>query len=143
MMIAAIKPWVRARMLALGYVEHSDGFEWKNIAATKLESTYHIELGDISEVKNSQDILECNAAFTVRLFLKGGSNPKAGIDSGAARADAVIAEFLDPSSRTGGQVIKNVRFQQCRIEPVADSNDNSLIVRMDWVSLVAMGMRGN
>ncbi len=142
-MIADVKPWVRARMTTLGYTEHTDGFSWTDIPATKLQSTYHIELGDVSEVKNSVDILECEVPFTLRLFIRGSSNPLAGIDSGAALADGVIAEFLKPSNRLGGQVIKNVRFQRCRIEPVANSNDNSIIVRSDWTSLVAMGTRGN
>ena len=140
-MISGVKTYVRARLLSLGFTEWTDGFNFSNIPKTKLESSYHVELGVSTGTAVNQDNQHIETPFAIRLFKAPTLRPKALIDSGIIVADTVIADLIKAENRLTQTEIKNVWFNNMAIEPLDDSNDNGLIIKIDFTALVIIGTR--
>lgn len=141
-MISSVKPYARARLDALGYREWIDGFNFENIPPTLFDEAYHIELGQGRGLQNNQDHQIIEMPFTVRLFLRGFLQPRDRIDEATVIADSIIASFIAPLNRlTQTPSLKNIRFDSVIIEPLAASNDNSLIVRLEFAALLITSTR--
>lgn len=140
-MMDQVRPYARARMQALGYSEWTDGFNVENIPSTILDGTFHVETGVSRGLKNTQDSQEIEQPFIVRLFLKGHRDPAATIEAASGIQNTVVYEFLRPAHRLVGAELKNVRFDTSEIEQLAESNDNSLIVRFDFTAIGMMSTR--
>jgi len=123
-------------MDALSYVEHYDGFNFENIPGTKFDTAYHIEMGVARGLSNNQNCQVTEVPYTVRAFFAGGADPKAVLETSIASGDAIVAEMIDPSNRLVQSGLKNVRFDSMSVEPVADSNDNSIVVKVDFTAMV-------
>lgn len=135
-MIASVKDYARTRLGVLGYTEWSDGFNYKDIPKTKLDSVYHLELGESTGISNNQDHQVIESPVTVRLFKSPSRQPKTLIDQGISVADTVIADFIRASNRTTQSGIKNVTFVSMAIEPLEDSNDNGVTIKIAFKVLV-------
>lgn len=131
MSLTAIRPYFRARLDSLSYVEWTDGFNFENIPSNILDGSYHLESGQASGIKQNQDDLELSQVLTARLFIKGYRDPASAIDSGHEKGEAIIKECLKATLRLTSS-IKNITFTNMDIEPVALSNDNAVIVRMEF-----------
>lgn len=140
-MISGVKAYARLRMAALGYREHYDGFNFKNIPATQMDRLFHVELGESIGISNNQDSQDIETEFTIRIFRAAGSNPKTLIDNAVVLADTVIADLLKASNRLTQTEIKTVRFNLMAIEPNDLTNDNAIIVRMSFTALVIISTR--
>lgn len=141
MSLASVKTYARARMVALGYTEWSDGFNYHNIPAQRLGDVFHVEFGTASGSAQHHDCQEIEVPFTVRLFEPTGKDPKTLIDRAVAATDAVLAEMLAATNRLTQSGIKNVRFDTMTIEPLDDSNDNGVIAKISFSALVIVSTR--
>lgn len=120
-------------MNALNHKEHKDGFNFDNIPETIFNRAYHIESGPMPGNDQNQTALDANADVTIRLFLKGFRDPAAAIDSGISFGQAALCDIIDPKNANGVTVgIKNVDFNNMLVTPAAVSNDNSVVVEMDF-----------
>lgn len=141
MSLASVKPYFRTRLESLGYVEHKDAFNVENIAKTALAKAYHVEMRDAQGVRSNQDSLDIEVPLTVRVFIPPRKDAMAGVDLGIAAADTVIADTCSALNRLTQSGIKNVLFQALALEPLAQSNDNGVIVRLDFTVLVILSIR--
>lgn len=137
-MITSVRTYARARMNALGYKEWSDGFNSENIPRTKLDAAYHIETGVVRGTGIHQNNQDIEVPFTIRFFKAQGRDPKALIDQAETAADTVIAAFLKATNRLVNTNPKNISFQTFTLEPLADSNDNGVIVKIEFTALVVI-----
>ena len=119
-------------MVALGYTEWTDGFEYTNIPKTLYESAFHLSLGSVSGGSNNQDSLPVLVPITVRVPLDGTNDPKSKIDEAVSRGDAILAEFIAPLNRLTQDTIKDVRFRSMSVEPWGNANDNSLLLTVEF-----------
>lgn len=140
-MIADVKAYARTRLRALGYTEWSDGFNFVNIPRTKLDTAFHLDLGDAIGVSNNQDNQVIDVALTVRLFRAAARDPKSLIDVGVAAADVVICDFLSAANRLTQTGVQNVAFDAVVVEPLDETNDNGVIIKMQFTMLVIIGTR--
>lgn len=138
MSLASIRPYFRARMNALSYVEHKDGFNFENIPSTLLNRSYHIEtptgtrLGSYDATGRAQEYThDC----VIRVFFKGFRDPASGIDLAMTAADAIVAEVIDTDNRLGTN-IKNVYLENVTITPQDETNDNNVLLEITFSSLI-------
>ncbi len=139
--IADVKGYARARMVALKYVEWSDGFNFKDIPKNSLNKSFHVELTEASGSGNIQDNQDIAVPFTVRIFSAATGDPKAKIDADLARTDTVIAEFVKAANRLTQAVVKTVTFVRMQVEPLDRSNDHGTIIKIEFKALVILSMR--
>ncbi len=134
--IVSIRGYFRTHMNALGYREWTDGFNFENIPATILHDSYHIETRAGARVgsydQGSQDMLQ---DCTVRLFLNGFRNAASAIDDAMVNYDAILTRVLAPGYRLAGN-LHNVYLQTMAIKPIDDSNDNSVILELNFTCLI-------
>ena len=141
MSVSVVKPYARARLRALGYTEWKEGFNFENIPKTKLDSSFHLELGDARAVSHSQDNLEIEVPITVRIFRAPGKNSSDIVDRAITKGDEVRAGMLAAADRLTQSGIKNVLFETMAIEPLANSNDNGVIVTQGFTVVIVESLR--
>jgi hypothetical protein len=134
--VTAIRPYFRTHMNALEYREWKDALNFENIPSTLLDRSYHIETisgsraGAYDQAK--QDMLQdCR----IRVFLKGFRTPADAVDDAMVRYDAILARVLDPTRRLGTE-LKNIYLQSMAISPLNATNDNSVILELNFTCLI-------
>lgn len=133
MSLTAVRPYFRARLNSLGYREWDDAFYADNIPENIIDKAYHIDANEISRTSFSQTDLQLEHVVTTRLFFTGFFKPKDALDKTMERLDAILKEVLKPSNRLSGTSgLRNVDLQGVTIEPLSDSNDNTLLVSLTW-----------
>jgi hypothetical protein len=136
MSVASIKTYFRTQLEALGYIEHTDGFNWENVANALMDDRFHVALGQGALKSRSNDNDEMVYPVTVRVFQAGNSEPKTAIDTSAARIDTIVADLLKASNRTLASGILNVSFLGAQPLPLSQSNDNGVLTEMTFNVLV-------
>ncbi len=135
----AVKTYVRARMLALGYTEWPDGFGFDNIPNTIMDDRWHMTYGSASTVKMNQQPLDIRWPFTLRLYRAGSRDPSAKIDQMVAAIDTTIKDLLAASNRTTYVgALKNVFLESFRIEKLGNTNDNGVLGIIEFSALVVI-----
>jgi hypothetical protein len=135
MSLSLVRPYFRAQMNNLLFIEHDDGFNVANIPSTVLDRAYHISSPSISLVKQNQELIELEAETVIRFFLKGYRNPAEAIDNAMDEEQNILMAVLSAANRTTSE-IKNVVFAGSTKEQLADSNDDSVLVTMTFNVLV-------
>jgi len=135
MSLAAVRPYFRTRLDALGYKEWSDGFNFANIPQTILDGSYHLEVGTAGGTKVGQLVTEIDFPITVRVFFQGYSDPRGRIDDAMAAADAILAEVLIESNSQGA-TIKAVLFDSVTVNPYDGSDDNDIILELVFTAVL-------
>lgn len=131
--LVAVRPYFRARFNTLGYTEWSDGFNYENIPENLIDKAYHIDDFEVSAESFNQTDLDLDCVVTTRVFLKGYRTPREALDIANERLDAIFREVLKPSNRlTGTLGLRNVLLTSVAKEPVALSNDNTILLSIVW-----------
>lgn len=137
--LSAVRPYFRARFATLGYKEWDDGFNFENIPENIIDKAYHIDDFTIQANSFNQTDLDLETLVTTRIFLKGYRSPKDALDNANERLEAILREVLKPSNRlTGTQGLRNVLLTNIAKEPIALSNDNTLLITIEWSVQVNM-----
>lgn len=134
-MISAVRSYARARLTALGFKEWTEAFYQDNIPETILDKQFHVTYGTLRAGEVDQNVQWCEIPFTVRIFRKGFNRAGAAVDDAAEDCDRAIAAFLKASNRlsaSGG--IRTVKLSQAAIEQLAPDNNNSLIIRVEFIA---------
>lgn len=137
MSLTAIRPYFRARMNALNYNEWRDGFNFNNIPSTVLNLSYHIETISGNGVSFNQLDQVINQDVTIRVFFKGYRKPQDAIDSAMNAYSDILDACLDPANRLN-QSFKNILFTSMQMDPLADTNDNAVILSLTFTVLVIL-----
>ncbi len=134
--------YCRTRLKALGRTEHTATFNYENTPRTRLATMFHVELGTTNGVSNNQDNQVGNVPVTVRIPFAPAREVMPIRDAAVVFADTVIADFLNPRNRlTQANSLKNVAFDSMNIEPLAESNDNGVVVVLGFSMLVITSTR--
>jgi hypothetical protein len=135
MSITAVLPFFRARLDSLDYTEHEDALNFENIPQTILNEKYHLEVGPILSGPANQLDHDFEYPVTVRVFLRGFVDTNSLRDDAISRAELILEEILKPSNRLG-TTIKDVVPNNVEILPIAASNDNDMILQLDFTSII-------
>jgi hypothetical protein len=127
MSITNIKTYFRTHLDANGFSEWTDAFNVNNIPSNILDKAYHIQFDSINGEKMHGENQTTKSIVLVRMFFKGFRNPNEGIDTALSESNDVILDIMKPTNRFGTDV-KNTKFLTMSLEPVSDSNDNSIVV---------------
>ena len=126
-----IRAYFRQRMNALGHKEWTDGFNIENVPDTIFDRAYHIESGLFSGNDQNQTVLDASSSHTIRLFLKGFRDPANAIDQGIQYAQSAVCDIISPVNANGLN-LKDVNLESFQVLPYHESNDNSVIVEMNF-----------
>ena len=131
MSLTNIKSLFRTRLEGQSFEEWEDAFNVENIPSNILDKAFHIQIGVITgDILNGE-----NQTLTTELVLsmmfKGFRSPSEGVDTALQDGENVIIDICDPMVRLGTNV-KNVKFLNMTVDPIADTNDNSIIVRQNY-----------
>jgi hypothetical protein len=132
-----VKSYFKARCEAVGLSEHSDGFNEENIAASTIDNTFHVLLGQFSGRKLNQSDQEIDCPVVVSFWVKGFRDPAEGIDRAVQLGEDLLKETLKNSNRLG-QCLKNVTFSSMNVEPLSTDNDNAIKVVMNFTAFTSL-----
>lgn len=135
MSIVDVRPFFRSRLEGLGFIEHDDAFDLDNVASTLLDDSFHIESGTIQGSGANQLNHDFDYAVTITLFKRGFSNPVEADDAIDQLIRDIHADILEPSVRLGTS-IKDVVPGANNRSSLSDSNDNSIILKMEFTARV-------
>jgi len=135
MALTDVRTYFRGKLDALGYSEWSDGFNSENIPQSLLDKSYHLEIGTITSATSSHLTYTFSYPLTVKIFLKGYVDPSGAIDDAILQSESILASILDTASRVGLD-IKDVIPGTVDVLQFDASNDNDLILQMEFISII-------
>lgn len=139
MSLANIYPYFRARMNALEYREHEDGFSRDNIPSSLLNESYHILTssgvgGSINQ--NHQDV---GVNVNLMVAYKGFRHPSDAKEKALVEIDKILKEICNIKNRTSS--LLNVVFDGFDMVELDVTNDNVVMVEMNFTADVVLDMR--
>lgn len=131
MSFSAVRGYFRTRMTGLGHSEWTDALNFENIPESIQDRAFHIET--VAATGNDQTMTRLDANFdaNVRLFVKSYRDTSAGMDRAISFADEAICDIINPENANGVSV-KDVEFIGMTISERSASNDNTIIVEMNY-----------
>ena len=139
MSMTLVKPYFKARCIAVGLKEHKDAFNQENIPSTYLDNTFHVLLGDFSGIKLNQSDQEINCSVSVSFWIKGFKTPSEGLDRAVSKSEQLLKETLKNSNRLG-QCLKNIVFNDVSYTALSDDNDNAIKCTMNFTAFTSIGI---
>ncbi len=126
-------------MKALNHNEWTDALNDENIPSTIIDRSYHLLLGDASNIKQNQDLIEINQPISVKLYIKGYRDTADGRNRAIVHQEAIVKKALEDARRCQTyDGIKNVTFQGGGINELSADNDNTMRVTMNFNCIVLM-----
>lgn len=139
MSMTLVKPFFKARCLAVSLTEHPDGFAIDNIPSTLIDRSFHINFSSVTGRKLNQNDQEVEGSVEVVFYIKGYRNVSEGIDKAIEKAEALVKEVEKPANRLGSS-LKLVTFQTMQLEPIDASNDNAIRARLVFNVLTILSL---
>ena len=139
MSMTALRAYFKNRCEVLGYREHKEAFSTESLPLTIIDRSYMVEVGTFRVEQMSAGDIEMSCPATVKVFFKGFRDHAAGMDSAILESEKIIKECLRPSSRLTSQV-KNVSLEGVSFEPMVDSNDNVILVNLNFSGIVFINL---
>lgn len=137
MSLSDVRPFFRTRFEGLGFTEHQDAFSVNNIGEAVLDDSFHIESGVVSSVNEPLTHI-FTYPILVRIFKKGFADPIDALDAiDQTRAD-ILDDILDPANRLQTTGINNVEFIDSSTLPLDDSNDNAIVLELNFNATVIL-----
>lgn len=137
--LANIYPYFRARMKALDFKEHKDGFNRDNIPATVLDKSFHILTPNGTGGGVNQNHQDVGTSVSIMFVLKGYRDPTDAKERAMQQLEKCIKEICNVRNRTDS--LFNVVFEDYRMDPVNESDDNQVLVDMSFTAQVILNMR--
>ena len=126
--------------LGLKYSEHYDGFPTDNVPKTRLDRAFHVEAFTFNGSPQNQLDVRVDVPVTVRLFFKGYKIVNETILQATLAGESYIEKVLASETRLRHTDIRNVIFNQMFIEPYSGTNDNSVVCRMEFSTILFKGI---
>ena len=111
-------------------VEHTDAFNIENMHTNARDKMYHIIYQNDSNIETHGDRITDNISVTISMVFKGYRDTQASFDSTSDTVHNIKRRASKISNYTSG--IKRAVCDSINIAPVDDSNDNILLVTMEW-----------
>ena len=111
-------------------VEHTDAFNIENMHTNARDKMYHIIYQNDSNTETHGDRITDNISVTISMVFKGYRDTQAAFDSTSDTVHNIKRRASKISNYTSG--IKRVVCDSINITPADDSNDNILLVTMEF-----------
>lgn len=111
-------------------VEHKDAFNIENMHVNARDKMYHIIYQNNTNLETHGDRITDNVSVTLSMIFKGYRDTQAAFDSTSDTAHNIKRRASKISNYVNG--IKRVVCDSINITPVDDSNDNILLVTMEF-----------
>ena len=140
MSLTSVLPYFRSVMTtALNHREWKDAFSDDNIPSTIIDRSYHLLLGESSNIKQNQDLIEVLQPVSVKLYIKGFRDTSEGRDRAVQYQEAAIKEALETDRRGAAYTgIKNVLYQGGGLTELSTDNDNLIRITLNFNCHVIM-----
>jgi hypothetical protein len=137
MSFSSIKPYFRERLQAVGYSkEHLDAVNLLNVPAVLIDRTFHILVSGSSGISATQSDQTIEANVVVSVFFAGWNNEIQAIDDATTEAENILKSCVKISERvTGNDTLRNVSFISHAVSPVDGSNDNIMVLTLEFNAL--------
>lgn len=135
MSLSSVRPFFRTRLDGLGFIEWDDGFQFDNVPETILNKAYHLQIGTIGGGPANQTTHVFEYPITLRVHFKGFRDVNSAIDDVVSESETILEDILAPSVRLG-TAIKDVVCDSVNILPLDASNDNNIVLQMEFTSTI-------
>lgn len=136
MTLGGLRAFFRTRLDGLGYREWTDGFNFENVPATVIDKSYHLEVGNIKSGPANQMHHIFDYGLTVSVVFKGFRDPSSAIDFALDAGQDILDDILSPAQRLQTDGLKDIRPVNIAVRPLADSNDNAVVLEMEFSALM-------
>jgi len=133
MALVDVLPYFRTHLDALGHKEWEDALNFDNIPENILDRVFHLEIGTASVAGTNQGDNLVDVPITVRLFLLGEDDTLEVRDRALEFGDEILESILSFDKLIDSGLTK-VLFSDVGIEPKAASNDNSMILILNFTA---------
>lgn len=139
--LSNVRPYFRTRMNSLGYSEFKDGFASDAIPNTILNKAYHIDNQEPAiVVEKGVHTVDISMPVKVRIYFKGGREASTAIDNSWTQAQTILCDLIKPSNANTAN-IKTINLVSISSLPLSDSNNNDVILEMDFEAKVLLDYR--
>lgn len=139
MSLANVYPYFRARLNTLGFKEWQDGFNRENIPSTVIDGSYHILTPSASGGTINQNHQNVEVSLTVQLVFKGYRYPSDAKEKSLVECEKIIKDICSIQNRTSQ--LLNVVFNGFSMSALNASDDNQVLLELDFTGIVILGMR--
>lgn len=136
--LAAVLPYFDSILEGLEFTKWEEPFAADNIPSSIIDRAYHLTAGPIDGIQNNQANQDAEMGVQVRIFLKGFAYPSDARDEGIFNGERVVIQAVKPENRTLTAGLLNVVFNSMALEPLADSNDNMIVIVLDFTARVIL-----
>lgn len=137
MSYALCKAYFRARVAELPTgtfgKEWTDTFNIENIPANVIDKAWHLSSPDATSNQRNQVDLVQRQPIRFQALFKGLREVEGGFEKAEAAAKLLIQKVVDPTIATiQGNELKNVEFRTKSISPQSGTNDNLVLLTLDF-----------
>lgn len=132
MSISSVRSYFKSRITdeVSSAVEHTDAFNIENISLTGRDKIYHIIYQNNSNLETHGNRIADNVSVTINMVFKGYRDTQSTFDSTSDTVHNIKRRASKISNYTSN--IKRVVCDSISINPSDDSNDNVLLVTMEF-----------
>ena len=132
MSISSVRSYFKSRITdeVSSAIEHTDAFNIENISLTGRDKIYHIIYQNNSNLETHGDRIADNVSVTINMVFKGYRDTQSTFDSTSDTVHNIKRRASKISNYTSN--IKRVVCDSISINPSDDSNDNVLLVTMEF-----------
>lgn len=140
MSFADLRPYFQARFANVDsdLKEWCDAFNIENIPSTIIDKSYHIREGAFTYVGTAQTCMSFSCPVNLTVCFKGYGDPKEAIDTALKMANDIVKECTKPVHRLNQRFIKNVLPEVISAREYSQSNDNIVVLEIQFNCLVAL-----
>jgi hypothetical protein len=137
MSVKAARDYFADVMATLNFHEHEDAFNDANIPATVLDKSFHVRIDSGAAIKTGHRMEEIEVKAEIKFFIKGYKSTLEAMNESLTEMDGVIKEAMTTIRRTTNPYgVRNVLFSDFSIDPIDDSNDNSVKATVRFRAMV-------
>ena len=131
MSLKPVRSFIKSRLseTSSSFKEHKDGFNRDNIPRSLLNKSYFIDVASSNNESTEGRVVTDEITARVELFYKGYRNTQSTIDDAMDEANNFKLRASNPSHFSS--LIKRVVCESIEVDPLADSNDNSILVTIN------------
>lgn len=134
--LADVIPYFRERLNILGFSEWPQPFSFDNIPNNIIDNSYNIVVGSISGGPANHQAFTFEIPTTVRVLKKGFREPLKSRDKSLETADKIYGDLLAAQNRLNATGIKDVRPTNSQPVQLSETQDNIIILEMNFTTIV-------
>ena len=140
MNLSEIRTTLRDRIIEeLEYTENEAAFDVLNIPVTLEDESFHINVPSGSKKSFNMHDLVIDNTVTITLWRRGFRQPVEAFDAGLEAIFELITCLSDVVFRTSPP-FRNVTFENYQIEPIANDNENTVKMTINFTVQVSMAV---